>query len=130
MFTVKTITDGNINIRTEDEITIVRKGSQRFSELLKRFEHVANPDFAIETPAVFADAEMKEALQEESIIFSDRYDISLDVQESCIAIIITDHKSLIRPDVKHFNGSMYEFIYSGDGVYIMNQSGATVEVVR
>ena len=130
MFTLKTIVNGDVSLRSESSLLIIKLGSPRFIELLDKFKNWSNPDYAIETPAVYEDAECTKTLQEEELIVSEKSIDHVDVQKDCIAIIVTECESITHPNMKEFNGQMFEFIYKGESAYITDANGHTVEVVR
>ncbi|WP_261666905.1 hypothetical protein [Erwinia mallotivora] len=127
MFTVKSIINGVTHICELPALTIARPGSERFSDILKQTNDHSNPDFAIWLPAVFADAECKDAIQEEELIVSER-DGVLDTD--AIAILIEDFESPERAIRKAFDGLRYQYVYPGDQVYVMNSHGSTIETVK
>lgn len=130
MFTLKTIVNGDVSLRSENCLSIIKQGSPRFAELLEKFHDWSNPDYAVENPAVYEDIECTKALQNEELIVSEKSIDHVDVQKDCIAIIITECESITHPNMKEFNGQMYEFIYKGEAAYITDANGHTVEAIR
>ncbi|KGD75269.1 hypothetical protein HA49_08535 [Tatumella morbirosei] len=126
MFTVKSIINGVTHICEQDSVTIARPDSERFAEILKQTNSHSNPDFVIWLPDVYADAECKDAIQEEELIFSERFEV---LDTDAIAILVEDFESPCRPS-EAFKGLKYQFIYPGDNVYVMNSHGSTIEVVK
>lgn len=53
-----------------------------------------------------------------------------ELRENCIAVICSGIPSAALPEVPEAGGIGYQFIYKGDQVYITNQHGATIEVVK
>lgn len=127
MFTVKTTIGGVTHISELPSITIARPGSDTFSSVLAQTNNTSNPDFAIMLPAVYADAECTETLQEEELIISERNDV---LDENAIAILVEDFESPISAKRKAFDGVRYQYIYPGDTVYVMNSHGSTIETVK
>ncbi|MEQ5315735.1 hypothetical protein ABN239_01660 [Providencia vermicola] len=130
MFTLKTIVNGDVSLRSEESLQIIKQGSDRFEKLLDMFSDWSNPDYAIEIPAVFGDQDGREVLQDDDLIVSEKSNDRVDVQKDCIAIIVTECESITHPNMKEFNGQMFEFIYKGESAYITDANGHTVEVVR
>lgn len=127
MFTVKSIINGVTHICEQSVVTIARPNSVRFEDILKQTNNWSNPDFAIWLPGVFADAECKEAIQEEDLIVSERDGV---LDEDAIAILIEDFESPEHAKRKAFNGLRYQYVYPGDQVYVMNSHGSTIETVK
>lgn len=126
MFTVKTTIDGVTRITEQESIVIARPESYEFMRILEITNSHSNPDFVIQIPAVYGDAEMKEVLQKEELVFSER-DGVLDTDS--IGIIVGGFESKSGrhpyPDSIH-----YQFIYPGDKVFVMNSHGSTIETVK
>lgn len=127
MFTVKTIINGVTHICELPTFTVARPDSERFEDILKLIDYHSSPDFAIWLPDVYADAECKNALQEEELIVSEREGV-LDYQ--AIAVLIEGFESPEHAKREAFDGIRYQFIYPGDQVYVMNSHGSTIETVK
>ncbi|MBD9645144.1 hypothetical protein IB231_16090 [Pantoea sp. PNT02] len=127
MFTVKSIINGVTSVYESDRITIADAGSERFNEILALTNDHSNPDFAIWLPAVYADAECTDALQEEELIVSERPEV---LDKNALAILIDDFESPEHAKRKAFNGIRYQYVYPGDQVYVMNSHGSTIETVK
>lgn len=127
MFTVKTIIDGVTSVYESDRVTIADAGSERFNEILALTNDHSNPDFAIWLPAVYADAECTQSLQEEELIVSERLDV---LDKNALAILIDDYESPAGAKRAAFDGVKYQYIYPGDQAYVMNSHGSTIETVK
>lgn len=127
MFTVKTIINGVTHICEQTSVTIARAGCDRFDSILLQTNDHSNPDFAIWLPAVYADPQCKDALQEEELIVSEREGV---LDEDAIAILVEDFESPEHAKREAFDGVRYQFIYPGDQVYVMNSHGSTIEAVK
>lgn len=127
MLTVKTIIDGVTHISEQKSIVIARAGSSAFDSALELTNNCSNPDYAIFLPAVYSDAECKNALQEEELILSERQGV---LDEDAIAWLIDDFESPEHAKRKAFSSTKYQYIYPGDQVYVMNSHGSTIETVK
>ncbi|WP_241603590.1 hypothetical protein [Rosenbergiella nectarea] len=126
MLTVKSSINGVTHICEQESVTIVRNGSERFSQILEQTKSHSNPDFVIWLPEVYADEECKESIQDEELVFSEREGV---VDSDAIAILINDYENPFHPG-EAFKGLEYQFIYPGDNVYVMNSHGSTIEAVK
>lgn len=126
MLTVKTIIDGVMRIREQESITIARRCSSAFTNVLDQTNNTSNPDFAITLPAVYEDLQCTKVLQEEELIISERAGV-LDVD--AIAILIEEFESPISAKRKAFGGVRYQYLYPGDQVYVMDSHGSTIATV-
>ncbi|ECB1778541.1 hypothetical protein EU837_02020 [Salmonella enterica subsp. enterica serovar Kibi] len=125
MFTVKTIINGVTHICEQPSISIARKGSEAFADILKLTHASSSPDFAFWLPAVYEDPGMTKPLQAEELVVSDRLDV---LDTDAFAIIIEEYPGKITPPAG--DGCRYQFIYPGDQVYVMNSTGSTIETVK
>lgn len=128
MFTIKTIMQKTTNIYQAKRVTIARKGSEAWLDAFRCAKEVGvtSPDYIELVPELLN--ENMEPIQDECILENGNRDWVKP--EDCIAIICEDGSNFMHPDDDRLSGVAYTFIYKGDEVYIMNQNGSTIEVVK
>ncbi|WP_147198308.1 hypothetical protein AAGQ96_11780 [Pantoea sp. MBD-2R] len=127
MLTVKSIIGGVTHICEVGSITIARRGSETFEFVLALTGEHPNPDFAEVMPGIFEDAEKTKTLQKEEILVSEREGVLV---EDAVAVLINDVDSVKMPGIKEADGVLYQYIYPGDRVYVMNSHGSTIETLK
>lgn len=126
MYLVKSTIDGVTRLSEIDDIVIARPGTPTFKHVLGLTNNTSNPDFACFIPAVYEDASMKTALQDEELIISERLDV---LDTDAIAIIITDFES--KASRHHYpEGTHYQYLYPGDTLTVMNRDCIRLESVE
>lgn len=125
MFTVKTIIDGVTHICEQPSVSIVRPGSETFSDTMRFVSGYESPDFAYWLPDIYEDAEMKIPAQEKELVVASRKGVT---GANAIAILIEEYASKTIPGAG--DGCRYQFVYPGDQVYVMNSWGSTIEMVK
>jgi hypothetical protein len=127
MLTVKSIIGGVIHICEVDNITIALQGSETFEFVLVLTKNLTNPDFAEVMPAIYKDDDKSRVLQKETILVSEREGVLV---KDALAVLINIVDSVKMPGVKEADGTLYQYIYPGDKVYVMNSHGSTIETVK
>ncbi len=127
MLTVKSIIGGVTHIYEVSTITVARRGSETFDYVLTLTKEHLNPDFAEVMPAIYEDDEQTRVLQKENIMVSERDGVRV---QDATAVLISEVDSVKMPGVKEADGTLYQYIYPGDKVYVMNSHGSTIETVK
>ncbi|AOM39801.1 hypothetical protein [Xenorhabdus hominickii] len=129
MFTVKQIIENATSLYETQEITIAREGSPQWKQAFELANElrIKNPDILEFTSPIYADEDMTKVLREESILSTERDNVSLD---DCIAIVCSTLPIPAFPEAPEQGGCGYQFLYKGDQLYITNDSGAIVEAVK
>ncbi|MCP1436713.1 hypothetical protein J3D56_000149 [Erwinia persicina] len=127
MLTVKSIIGGVTHICEVNNITIARRGSETFGYVLTLTKEHPNPDFAEVMPAIYENEEKSKVLQQEAIMISERDGVLVG---DAVAVLISEVDSVKMPGLKEADGTLYQYIYPGDKVYVMNSHGSTIETVK
>ncbi|KOP34128.1 UpfA, partial [Xenorhabdus sp. GDc328] len=88
---------------------------------------IETPDVIEFIPPSYSDEEMTQVIEEEHSLSVTREGVSTN---DCIAIVCSNISSPTFPEIPELGGGGYQFLYKGDQLYITNESGATVEVVK
>ncbi|MGJ0626020.1 hypothetical protein [Xenorhabdus bovienii] len=129
MFTVKQIIENATSLYETQEITIARVGSPQWKQAFETAKELAieTPDVIEFIPASYADEEMAKVVEEEHLLSVTREGVNAD---DCIAIVCSSIPSPAFPAILELGGGGYQFLYKGDQLYVTNESGSTVEVVK
>ncbi|OKP02597.1 hypothetical protein [Xenorhabdus eapokensis] len=129
MFTVKQIIENATSLYETKEITIARIGSPQWKQAFELTKElgIETPDVIEFIPPSYSDEEMTQVVEEEHSLSVTREGVSID---DCIAIVCSNIPSPTFPEIPELGGGGYQFLYKGDQLYITNESGATVEVVK
>lgn len=129
MYDVKQVVKKATSIYAVEEITVARKGSPQWQQAFAIADDLKcqAPDVIEFVPVCYEDPEMEKPIGEEHILEVKREG---EVRENCIAIICSSRPSPTFPAIPEAGGLGYQFLYQGDQVYITNQNGATIEVVK
>lgn len=143
MYDIKTVIKHTTNIYSADRITIARRGSEQFDLALaawRNFEAeeaerlpddgtpkpTKSPDYLEVEPEIFADEECSQRVDlDYQPGVAIRHDVGID---DCIAVLVDNIPLANHPE--EFSATSYQFIYSGDAVYVTNKYGATIETVK
>jgi|GEM_PF-5237145 len=124
MLTIKVKTIDSSRVFTSDVVEISRPGQRVFESIVAR----AKEHNAI-CPAMVI--EFGEAIVDETGKHTEIKDYDIFINESCrnpdselIGIIVSANRS------DNDDSLCYEFIYEGDSVYVMNETGQTVESLK
>ncbi|MEI2264372.1 hypothetical protein [Erwinia sp. CGal63] len=127
MLTVKSFIGGVTHICEVSNITIARRGSETFEFVLMLTKDHPNPDFAEVMPAIYQDEEKTKILQKEAVLISEREGVRV---EDAAAVLINEVESVKMPGIKEADGTLYQYLYPGDRVDVMNSHGTVIETVR
>ncbi|WLS80491.1 hypothetical protein Q3V30_08435 [Erwinia pyri] len=127
MLIVKSMIGGVTHICEVDNITIAIRGSETFEYVLALTKDHGNPDFAEVMPAIYEDDEKRRILQDEAILVSEREGVLV---KNAVAVLINNVESVKMPWIKEADGTLYQYIYPGDKVCVMNSHGSTIETVK
>lgn len=129
MYDVKQVIKNATSIYAVEEITVARPGSVQWCQAFELADELncLVPDVIEFVPVCFSDPEMTKPIGEDHTLEVQREGES---RENCIAVICSSKPSAVFPAVPDVGGIGYQFIYKGDQVFITNQHGATIEVVK
>lgn len=129
MYDVKQVVKNATSIYAVEEITIARPGSVAWQQAFELADSLncQVPDTIEFVPACYEDPEAAKPIGEDHILEVKR---DGEIRENCIAVICSGMPSAAFPEIPEAGGIGYQFIYKGDQVYITNQHGATIEVVK
>lgn len=129
MYSVKQIMNHATSLYDVEEITIARPGSEQFAQAFEMARDVdcPTPDVLEFITPSYEDPEMTKAIEGEHVL-----SVSRDTGGSaaCIAVLCYNLPSKLFPETPEAGGVRYQFVYDGDQVYVMNQSGHTIEMVK
>ncbi|EBV3278135.1 hypothetical protein DOH34_12875 [Salmonella enterica subsp. enterica serovar Wangata] len=129
MYSVKQIMNHAMSLYDVNEITIARPGSEQFAQAFEMAHDVglATPDVLEFIPPCYEDPEMTKEIEGEHVLSVER---DTGGSAHCIAVLCYDLPSNSFPDTPEAGGVRYQFVYDGDQVYVMNQAGSIIEVVK
>ncbi|ELC7036208.1 hypothetical protein Q6X33_003905 [Salmonella enterica] len=129
MYSIKQIVNLATSLFDVEEITIARPGSEQFAQAFEMARDVdcPTPDVLEFIPPCYEDPEMTKEIEGEQVLSVARF---TDEDAQCIAVLCYDLPSKTVPDTPEAGGVRYQFVYEGDQVYVMNQAGNTIEVVK
>lgn len=132
MFTIKLMQDSRTDIVNLDVVEIYKDGAAEWSEA-----HQLAGSHNVSTPrlisSIYLDDDEGEVVEDINVISRDSATKS-EYKKPCLAILRISEHTHLSPEIPKDNiggfGYVDVFIYKGDQMYIMNQSGATVEVIK
>lgn len=138
MFTLKVSQGGTTSIRTVKDVTIAKRGSEQFNEAMGYAKElgIKNPNYIEYVPEVgepkdhtvdHVSADDVRIIQYEQLLENGE---RKGVDGEPIAVILEDSSAFCMPFDETMAGTAYNFIYQGDEVYVMNQSGSTIEAIK